>query len=110
MNQDLAYRLGRDQPGAWSELTELLRRDWAVRVLDAWAAQAERNESRRYSVSQCKDEVLDTFEHWYCDLQGSTDIRRIVHEPTTDAARLAGAEAVWPELPESVRAELGERP
>lgn len=30
--------------------------------------------------------------------------------PTPDAARLAAAEAVWPELPESVRAELGERP
>lgn len=87
-------------------LTALLRRDWAVRVLDAWAAAEGVRKRVEYPIDNegdafifLKDETADgrlSSRHW----QG----------PLPDAARLAAAEAVWPELPESVRAELGERP
>lgn len=83
---------------AYQRVEQMARRDWAVRVLDAWAHPAlELGWSCRGSV---------------CELLSGDDVIEDEHlgAGNPDAARLAAAEAVWPELPESVRAELGERP
>lgn len=77
---------------------------WAVRVLDAWAARHESEETRAW---ECSDDDCGV---WYCDLSGSAEIRRILKAPTPDAARHAAALAVFPSLPADVRAELGECP
>ncbi len=83
---------------------ELLRRDWSVRVLDAWADAREAEEVRDWS---CADDDCGT---WYCDLSGSLDTRCILKGPTPDAARHAAALAVFPTLSAAKRAELGECP
>ena len=77
---------------------EVARRDWAVRVLDAWAAQ------------------LDTY--WFTV---DDDITTYVRYPRcpglglgsgigNDAARLSAADAVFPGLPGDVAATIGSRP
>ena len=96
-------------PSNWTEqqLQDLLRRDWAVRVLDAWA---KLNSGFAFRTdTDPSDHDLD--EPWICGVAHSRPHRKLARRgETPDAARLAAAEAVWPELPESVRAELGERP
>lgn len=72
---------------------------WAVRVLDAWAAQVN---GRVWMVSQ-HEGPLPT---WCCKLGGL----RWFNQDTADGARFAAAEFVLPELPEDARAKLGERP
>ena len=80
---------------------------WAVRVLDAWAA--------RYGARWQGGATTDPVNVCSCVL-GATGLRlrfereRVHMAPTPDAARLAAATAVFPELPEAVRAELGARP
>lgn len=78
------------------KLLALLRRDWAVRVLDAWAG----------SWSNCPgdDEVFPFVtlrsEQW-------TEL----HEgDSADAARHAAALAVWPTLSDEEKARIGECP
>jgi hypothetical protein len=70
---------------------------WAVRVLDAWSKwrgyQWTINTSR--PTTECQLHMPSV---------------RFFDGPSPDAAREAAALAVWPELPESVRAEIGERP
>jgi hypothetical protein len=75
-------------------IAEALERARVVAVLDGWGKACQQNESRIVSVSQCKDEVLDAFEDWFCDLQGTADTRRIFRAPTPDAARTAAALAI----------------
>lgn len=79
------------------------RRDWAVRVLDAWALYTGRTAFRTFPTYDDAER-----EGWECFSHNCVHPRHFA--PTPDAARLAAAEAVWPELPESVRTELGERP
>ena len=81
------------------ELLGILRRDWAVRVLDAWAGAMGWNDSPR----PCRLPDGSWCVPYLRPIAGKSFSSR-------NAARLAAAEAVWPELPESVRAELGERP
>lgn len=93
------------------DLRAILRRDWAVRVLDAWA---EENPRQRYVAlgggyyfdpdSGHGPDVADV------SLVHGQYVQRRLGGDDLPAARLAAAEAVWPELPESVRAELGARP
>jgi len=83
-------------------------RDWAVRVLDAWAAtQFGLGHETRFSGPGPAGPIyaLALFpvgdapkkeREWYGD--------------SADAARLAAAEAIWPTLTDAQRAELGERP
>ncbi|HKY40713.1 MAG TPA: hypothetical protein VJN18_32485 [Polyangiaceae bacterium] len=80
---------------------EMARRDWAVRVLDAWAVDGERAVPQ---IQYDRRRGVRSIFIWV------GDERKEVNATTIDAARLAAAEAVWAELPESVRAELGERP
>ena len=87
------------------EVAEVGRRDWAVRVLDAWASPGE-TPGLRYGVEFDEDE-----QRIECLLVGTRPVKnRAFYGPTPDSARLAAAEAVWPELPESVRAEIGAKP
>lgn len=90
---------------ALAHLEAMARRDWAVRVLDAWARA---NRERAPSPYQ----PLDTESLWRVTVALSYERHRGRHfdGSTPDAAREAAALAVWPELPESVRAEIGERP
>lgn len=81
---------------------------WAVRVLDAWAANKSRaeidgDEVRYWSNSQSEELA-------YCSTEGGMVTRLIRSQETPDAARLAAATALYPDLPESVRRELGECP
>ena len=95
---------------AAEELKAILRRDWDVRVLDAWATQTEGEvalylpyeptvlltnggKARRRTSTSAVDTRSDSFR-----------------AATTDAARHAGALAVFPTLSDAKRAELGECP
>lgn len=80
-------------------LVALLRRDWAVRVLDA-VARASWVGSFRTEPEDVSGEQV-----WFCH-----DDERGFRGPTPDAARHAAALAVFPTLPEAVRAEIGECP
>ncbi|HKY41345.1 MAG TPA: hypothetical protein VJN18_35675 [Polyangiaceae bacterium] len=82
-----------------AQVRDMARRDWAVRVLDAWARAHFRSDWL----------TLDMAAHWTCSLRTGQSAKHF-DGTTPDAARLAAAAAVFPELPESVRAELGERP
>jgi len=91
-----------EQGPATEALRTLIRRDWAVRVLDAWESLERGNRvvtrlepMRRWFETQCLD--VTVCKAW---AQGSDRAE----------SRLAAAEAVWPELPEFVRAELGAKP
>ena len=80
-------------------LRSLLRSDWAVRVLDAWAATG-----KAYTMTP-----PDAREPWGVVTDGKP--RDGVHfGKTPDDARHAAALAVFPTLPADVRAELGECP
>lgn len=71
---------------------------WAVRVLDAWR-RLTRNRRRWYmSADGCVIELS-----W-------GDYTRSFDFADPDAARLAAAEAVFPELPADVRQAWGEKP
>ena len=72
---------------------------WAVRVLDAWAAKQP---GRPTSPSPNRTEHGDW---WVWVTAGGYHIG-----PDPDAARHAAATALYPDLPESVRRELGECP
>ena len=72
---------------------------WAVRVLDAWAAKQP---GRPTSPSPNRTEHGDW---WVWITAGGYHIG-----PDPDAARLAAATALYPDLPEAVRRELGECP
>lgn len=84
------------------QVRELLRRDWSVRVLDAWAA--------RYRLPTPSPFPGHPEDEWRAWVVVTVTEEGSFAGPTPDAARLAAAESIWPELPESVRAELGERP
>ena len=86
-------------------LTEALRALWAVRVLDAWTDHTGLRAPSPERVSQAGPNA------WHVATQpGKGLTRRHYHGATPDAARLAAAEAVFPDLPEGVRAKLGEQP
>lgn len=89
-----------ENKGARAWLWEAARRDWAVRVLDAWA-----DSQGGTATPSPRHEVFGKGNQ-----QFSLHIRKWHYAASRDAARLAAAEAVWAELPESVRAEIGERP
>ena len=84
---------------------------WAVRVLDAWAerkpALAFTTEFFGCAATGVPSED-DHSEDWACVARNSSALRYLGSTP--DAARLAAADAVFPELPSDVRAKLGERP
>ncbi|HKY41351.1 MAG TPA: hypothetical protein VJN18_35705 [Polyangiaceae bacterium] len=106
----LTYEALDNYPNAQASFAELLRRDWAVRVLDAWHEWSGLGwhmiEGGRDTtgVGDGAPIACSTYR------TSSTASKVIKRASSPDAARLAAAEAVWPELPESVRAELGERP
>lgn len=80
----------------------LARRDWAVRVLGAWSRARE-----GWWLCQHRNDFTVSI----CDLEKVWDGPRLRFEGATDdATRLAAAEAVLGELPESVRRELGPKP
>lgn len=83
-------------------LRAMERRDWAVRVLDAWEfkGQWRRICQERGGKIILSDDALESDQRY----------RPFARRTDPDAARLAAAEAVWAELPESVRFELGEKP
>lgn len=96
-------RLRRYVPGEQVEQAlPVARRDWAVRVLDAW--QRLNPDAHAFATCYLPDLPIPA---WKCV---SSSHPGVFFGPDPDAARLAAAEAVLPELPESVRAELGERP
>lgn len=71
---------------------------WSVRVLDAWADVTE-------TAYVC--EVTDGA----CEVSSMAGkFSALGSGPTPDVARLAAATAIWSELPEAVRREIGERP
>ena len=100
VTQNLAHRLGKDQPQAWSDLEAMLRRDWAVRVLDAWAEAIGRSWSNCPGDDEVFPFVTLRSEQW-------TELRE---GDSAAAARHAAALAVFPALDEAARAALGECP
>ncbi len=88
------------EPPGTDELREVIRRDWAVRVLDAYDLRVTGKVSRWEPFTggtKIRGE--------YCPNNG---IRYSGN--TREEARLAAAQAVWPELSADVRAELGDCP
>jgi hypothetical protein len=88
-------------------LAELLRRDWSVRVLDAWA-QANAD-LRPFQTGREPTEA----ERWCCwrvQSPGEVLAQVYFYGPTSDAARLAAADAVWRELSKAAQARIGARP
>lgn len=84
-------------------LLDLVRRDWAVRVLDAWAQP--KPPKRSWCGEWFKSGyMVTTSARW------GTEEHVSYEAPDPDTARLAAAEAVLNELPESVRQELGPKP
>lgn len=98
---------------------------WAVRVLGAWrenppsliAYGKPMKRSRVVRYGECGGRLLlVTIAAMMPGVAGdSTDAEAREWSawfdgPSDDAARLAAAEAVFPELPEAVRKEIGERP
>ncbi len=79
---------------------------WAVRVLDAWSKDGGPADSRYWS-SNAHPEGDD---NCYCDTEGTDWTRMVKRGSGPDAARLSAATALYPDLPESVRRELGEMP
>jgi hypothetical protein len=77
---------------------------WAVRVLDAWAA-----DRRRAVCWSCAISRFTAGEH-VVHVDGGIRGESYHYGPTPDAARLAAAQAVYPTLPADVRAELWECP
>lgn len=89
----------------------MARRDWAVRVLDAW--RRLRPKRRSWRMHGLVVVGVGPAGCWVeeADPEPGVESSATNHGGNTeDAARLAAAEAVYPELPESVRAELGARP
>jgi hypothetical protein len=86
---------------ALAQLRADARALWAVRVLDAWAARNPSKLAPATAPIAKRENVLG----W------TTFVLGIEYDGASpDAARLAAAEAVFPELPESVRADLGAKP
>lgn len=91
-----------------AQVRALLSRDWAVRVLDAWHDKF----GMRIPAPEVWDKSKPGQEFSIVAAFPLDGLKRGTrfYGATPDTARLAAAEAVWPELPESVRAEIGERP
>jgi hypothetical protein len=81
--------------------------DWAVRVLDAWAA-LNPGWAWRSIASRPRCCCEGTFIH--AGREPLNDERFDCYGDTPYAARLAAVEAVFPELPADVRQVLGEKP
>lgn len=77
---------------------------WAVRVLDAWS---EKNPDDTLAPRYRGEPFTAPEIQWEAYIVTSGEWELF---PSPDAARLAAAEAVFPELPADVRAKLGERP
>lgn len=101
-----------DESGLVDDLRALLRRDWDVRVLDAWAF-ARRNKkavtsTRYYYGEACMVWEVLLQEHGSKSrrFEGQTS----AHESDPDTARHAAALAVFPTLSAEKQAKLGECP
>lgn len=89
---------------------KLLQRDWATRVLDAWAKRFEVSTITPGYVGVTSKVDGARLGYWRISVNG---IRALQGDcqgmfSSADAARIAAAEAVWPDLPERVRADIGE--
>lgn len=82
-----------------STLRSVQRSDWAVRVLDACGVAWKNSVPAPIPVYNEPSWVVVLPMHIGAK-----------YGPTPDAARLAAAQAVFPELPDAVRAELGACP
>lgn len=83
----------------------MARRDWDMRVLDAWRAAAVAPRKRAYE--------FDERGHLYiCEWQPFARMGQVrdKYNGSPGAARHAAALAVFPALPDDKRAELGECP
>lgn len=85
---------------------------WAVRVLDRRAMLR----GEPIPVPVVEPEAANLPLRWFVDIPehysyGVGKVKAASYEGASpEAARLAAAEAVYPDLPESVRADLGARP
>lgn len=117
------------QDRAMGCVREMARRDWDLQVLDAWAAIHP--DMRRHFIHNHPAGCVELFllnnqfqrdgrdranmrDTRHCDWDNcwSRRFANIHATPGSAAhdARKLGAAAVWEELPQSKRAELGERP
>jgi hypothetical protein len=114
-----SYTLGTDPPcytlnsriGAVAELRAMAVRDWAVRVLDA--ASTERRAFRTRPTEAIPGDQFEPFvttEVLWLEATGLWLPRQTWEGQTSDAARCAAADAVFPTLDADVRASLGEKP
>lgn len=90
---------------ALTDLRVILRRDWDVRVLDAWLL-TPRGALVTWGDCGYSTELPVTLTL----VVGGTTERKRYHGATSDAARHAAALAVFPTLTDAKRAELGECP
>lgn len=114
----VASKLGYQTADASSDTTgiERLLADaralWAVRVLDAWADSVKGRHLGWdvYVTPEGKFQVMPRdYGEYYGEFMGASPFGESVFVER-DAARLAAAESVFPELPEAARAKLGTRP
>jgi len=95
---------------ATKRLEAMARRDWAVRVLDAWGLLGRQTEETRTVKVRYSGTYKDTSVICARHAQPAYNCPAVKGDADPDAARLAAAEAVLGELPEAVRQDLGEKP
>jgi hypothetical protein len=95
-------------PETAGALRSVARALWAVRVLDAWAQAGPGMREVRTFCSVNQRAATHLYEYGAKSAYHYSPLPGTAYDH--DAARLAAAEAVFPELPEAVRAQLGERP
>ncbi len=83
---------------------ELLRRDWSVRVLDAFRCERIGNQVREYAATTVEHERVA-----YCEASGPGFCHGAGRD-THESARLAAAEAVFPTLDRNAPNWPGEKP
>lgn len=80
---------------------------WAINVLDAWAELHQKPTPSPRRVSRT---VLPTAFNVYVPPGAGNRKGSSYFGSNPDGARLAAADGIWPELPEEVRKQIGERP
>jgi hypothetical protein len=110
-------RMGGDVDAAQSTanaLTVLLRRDWALRVLDAWRAQSDYRSWRCSLPGLALTAAGEILGH-ACHLEttgapGEPSSGRCYQADSPDAARHEAALAAWPQLTHEQCQEIGACP
>lgn len=92
---------------AHDEIVKLRRDAWAVIALDAWLRCEDSGETRTW---ECMYDPIYKLAFCTLDRNGREAVSEEFQGKDEPAARLAAAQAVFPELPADARAKLGACP